>query len=130
MKTTSYDISKKLAEIGFSPIPLQHTHSWVDNGFEVELYANGAPCPNIVQTYPAYNFDTIWDALPEKIKIDNSPHSPEWLSLYKTDIGYGSMALPEEMRIRVDIKDDESLADTAARMLLLLESKGLVKFNN
>lgn len=133
MKVTSFEISKKLAEIGFNPEEDDSTGHcfWCRMpSSEVELF-DYSGINNFTRGFEelcrAYDLETILDALPKEILILGS-----WfeLSFKKDRIFYriyhddGGV---ETALVRV--KDqNESLADTAARLLIKLHEAGLVKF--
>jgi len=123
MKTTSYEISKKLAEIGFKQ---SSTIGW----FNSKCGGGGRfHVPDGIRdgyTLECYSFDleTILEALPKivngmplKMRLDRSGH-----------MGYSSGHAEEQQFICFKRKN-ESLADTAARLLILLHKKGLINFN-
>lgn len=128
MKTTNYENSKKLAEIGFRKEG--DFYGWIsgediDDGFYTKLLE-----PKYFYRYPAYDLETILEALPDDI----CANYPAALEISKKRIGYysqegdcenGFAIFMEEMR-----KENDSLADTAARILILLHEKGLINFNN
>lgn len=131
MKVTSYEISKKLAKIGFK----------AGTEFYWSLNENGKPFNFRITThilqfseygwetfdrYGAYDLETILEALPEWIHDKETCSSEESLELTKNCIQYSSTLSFNYHR--VDRQENESLADTAARLLILLESKGLIKF--
>jgi hypothetical protein len=70
--------------------------------------------------------ETILEALPIKYGYDNC------LGVYHKGVGYlvcdCSLTTEEGKAEFVYRKDNESLADTAARLLILLESKNIIKF--
>lgn len=104
MKVTSREVSQKLKEIGFRP-----------NGVN-----------SFFTDHPSYYLETILEALPK-----SSTHSIELVMGISAGISYGriigrSSDVESELILR---EENESLADTAARLLLLLHEKGIVKFN-
>jgi len=118
-KTTNYEISKKLAEIGFKA----ETHfSWIEecNFFRIE---NKNWIENIgigfKELFPAYDLETLLDALPEKTEIINS----QLTNKREFYLVYGLRG----SKIYVKIKENESLADTAGRLIILLHEKNFLK---
>jgi hypothetical protein len=101
-KTTNYEISKKLAEIGFK--------------------AETSTSISMLETkdYSSYDLETLLDALPEKTEI-----------IIHQLINKRGFYLDYGLRgdeIFVEIKNNESLADNAGRLLILLHEKNLIKF--
>ena len=132
MKTTSYKISKKLAEIGFEgdadyyyeKDKLEENDKWNITELQFEGTDN---------YYPAYDLETILDALPKernlltdfnhylKIVFENFEKREKAFIGYWDEEFYHSDFLVEQ-------EETESLADTAARLLILLHEKGIVDF--
>jgi len=114
-KTTNYEISKKLAEIGFNQ---QTDFYWYcyDDGKRVRHIADADGKGN----FKSYDLETLLDALPEKTEIINS----QLTNKREFYLVYGLRG----SKIYVKIKNNESLADTAGRLIILLESKNLIKF--
>lgn len=111
MKTTSYKISKKLKEAGFEA--------------ETDFYFHGQQLRNL--TFPrhiadadgkgnvkAYDLETILDALKQTGK--------RIMIVVKSDI----WGINFNYEFNIYSKENESLADTAGKMWLLLKEKGLV----
>lgn len=115
MKTTSYEISKKLKEIGFKAEAHHKLRCFKDDFL-----------------YSYYDLETILEALPAIINKNRDHgwgHFGEELSLKKHEIGYYYQDYDViTCKIVVKKEESESLADTAARLLILLESKGLINF--
>ena len=122
MKTTSYIISKRLAEIGF----VQQCF-WMYQGEDLCMpYSTDYHLP----MYPAYELETILDAFSLKIggygyfsvgaRKDN-PSMP-------FAVGYNLECDDNYGMLFCDQLKGESLADTAARLLILLYEKGLITF--
>lgn len=127
MKTTSYEISKKLYDIGFKG---DEYFYWDKEGKTIRL-------ADADSKYPSYDLETILDALPKS--VDSSYYSlqidfdGEYVDGNHAYICYsnipGLIANEDGVNLEVSWNGNESLADTAARLLILLESKGIVKFN-
>lgn len=137
MKVTSYEISKRLAEIGFK---VESEFFWVrfinkDESLGIaELFHKNqrdGVSPYCIKylTYLTYDLETILEALPKELDgFLGETYLSFNKSKHKTSIGYGNneeyvenlYCIPEE---------NESLADTAARLLILLCEKEIVKFN-
>ena len=113
MKTTSYKISKKLKEAGFE--------AEGDFGYRV---------PDSLNDLKAYGLETILDALPAFVEHNKTMY---YFWLWNDGIGYypncdrysGNSQYDMENGI-YEFSDNESLADTAGRMWLMLKEKGVV----
>lgn len=108
MKTTSYEISKKLKEAGFEAETDFYWYCY-DKGREMRHIADADGKGNV----KAYDLETILDALP---KINKQ----EYL------LCSGGIVYLNDDYISVGKEKNESLADTAGKMWLLLKEKGLV----
>lgn len=129
MKTTSFEISKRLADIGFKA---ETSFLWVENLFAgknciMHLQAMNVHNNKESNEVAAYDLETILEALPDSIHDKETSSFEEFLELDKHCACYNSIFVkfPE---FSVDRKENESLADTAARLLILLREKGLIKF--
>ena len=121
MKTTNYEISKKLKEIGFETETIFHYEyeelRWEEEGVDL-------PFEDLIY---AYDLETIWGFLPSFIKLDTHPHNLEMKkgcsdNLY---IGYGFLGYEESIIFTQE--RGESLADTAARLLIKLIEDKIIK---
>jgi len=118
MKTTSFLISKKLAEIGLPQgqfLCNKHGRWIADFGNDLE---DG--------DFWAYDLETILEALPETIanaKLDRI----EAFEMRKTHLLYDCLHTDKPDFICYK-QENESLADCAARLLILLHEKGLINF--
>jgi len=121
--TTNYEISKKLAEIGFSR---QAFWVWTskDCCCPYETYLDG---------FRAYDLETLLDALPREIPHKN--HKKLFGMLVNLTINF----IPKKDIVNIGYsfgsfdfietkKNNESLADTAGRLIILLHEKNLIKF--
>jgi hypothetical protein len=134
MKTTSYKISKKLEEVGLSE----------QLGF-CDYYYNEYKLLNIVnqESYPdepentmvdcfAYDFETILEALPKQHDFFSRGVGKYelliWYHENKIFIGYQNFDGFDKL-LTLEQEKNESLADIAARLLILLHNKGLINFN-
>lgn len=112
MKTTSYEISKKLKEAGFNTpaekcwakIRLSKTQEFTLIPLTFDVFAN---CD---EWFPSYDLETLLDALP---KINKQ----EYL------LCSGGIVYLNDDYISVGKEKNESLADTAGKMWLLLKEK-------
>ena len=131
-KTTSYEISKKLKEAGFDKgSAFDHFKSkcggggifyvWegIKGGYEEEFFS--------------YDLETILDALPKKLANKYGKNGALKLS-YDTKLNWIYYADKEDYILffndyafcEIKSQENESLADTAGRMWLLLKEKGIV----
>lgn len=120
-KTTNYEISKKLAEIGFKKqaefffyLDKPDYGAWHISE-EGQILANEKD-----DCLPSYDLETLIDALPEKTEIIISQLTDK--RVFYLDYGLRGS------EISVEIKENESLVDTAGRMIILLHEKNLIKF--
>lgn len=107
MKTTSYEISKKLKEAGFETETDFYWYCY-DKGQEMRHIADADGKGNV----KAYDLETLLYALP---KINKQ----EYL------LCSGGIVYLNDDYISVGKEKNESLADTAGKMWLLLKEKGL-----
>ncbi len=137
MKVTSYEISKKLSEIGFKAESDFVWNQGVKGDDETYYLAyDNEENPyqwDLVNPILAYDLETLLEALPMVIeqngKIYELTINQRVLFDYLDEDGnelvaYGKVIFSVNNRI---IKY-ESLADTAAKLLILLHEKGLIKF--
>ena len=125
MKTTSYEISKKLKEAGFDAETNFYWYCY-DNGREMRHIADADGKGDV----EAYDLETILDALPAFIEHNNITYD---LWLWNDGIGYypnydkysGEGVYNMENGI-YEFSDNKSLADTAGRMWLELKEKNLL----
>jgi hypothetical protein len=124
-KTTNFEISKKLAEIGFKAKtvtekcwvkPRMSTYDYftlTNFYFQVPAYYD--------DWFPSYDLETLLNALPEKIKvgIDRTPQS----KLYFDKISFGNINFFINRT-----QENESLADILGRFIIYLHEKNLIKF--
>ena len=117
-KTTNYEISKKLAEIGFDKETNFYFTEIAPDKFKAEYYSNN----NKYFLLKSYDLETLIDALP-------SQFGQSFLQI--TMLGNQALIGYELQRIELSSLVDgknESLADTAGRMIILLHEKNLIKF--
>lgn len=141
MKTTSYEISKKLKEAGFEAEPEYYWHE-INDKIKLHHVARAG-----FGDIKSYDLETIIDDLPDSItrkyksKEDGEVREfEERLIIEKEEIRYSCDDIEnaddanrfyQEYGYMQDISifkkfNDKSLADTAGRMWLLLKEKGLV----
>ena len=130
MKTTNYEISKKLKEIGFrTRSDFYYTYAYTTEDDRDVFFVDYCRSEPIGKCYPAYDLETILDALPDE-KYDKEVASfSEVLELSKDYICYDS-ELPKDRKFIIWREEKESLADTAARLLIKLVEKGMVNLKN
>ena len=92
MKTTNYEISKRLAEAGF------------------EGETNTTKAMLGTRDYPAFPLETILEKLPKHYLLRS-----DWMECFLSGDFHGTKR-----------QENESLADTAAKLWLKLKQKGLV----
>jgi len=139
MKVTNYEISKKLAEINFqADFNYCYRKGEPERGvwsksFEVTCWDG----EDISNYYPAFDFETVLEALPERLTNENIfiPRINYYLRLSKEEIWYenecdcdSDESCPVNQRFELNRARNESLADTTARLLIKLHEEGLIKF--
>ncbi len=112
MKTTSYIVSKQLAEIGFEA----EADKWV---YENPLKLI-SPRSN-EKAVKSFCLETILEAFKGQ---NHSIRSDIQIKLFEK----GGGIIYTRLQISFLQQEYESLADTAARLLILLYEKGLIKF--
>ena len=135
MKTTNYEISKKLEEAGFETYTEFYyvaDAKCISQGNDAEDYELVHMDCGYMQklkycfNYPAYDLETILEALPENIAYKDFRL---WLLMDKRSIYYCFYDQRFE-GLYAKIEENESLADTAARLLLLLAEKNIINFKS
>ena len=142
IKTTNFIISKKLAEIGFrAECSYFYFHS-DNNNYEASSleefgYNEINDCDIEDKYYPAYDLEILLNALPRAISVMQEIYpigfhlnidlneNAQTFSYIEDDL----LLLQEHHEEAFVIKtQDESLADTAGRLIILLHNKNLIKF--
>ena len=132
-KTTNFEISKKLKEAGFEA---EADYNFIERNNQKAFLVNIKELGviKIMNGFgvfiKSYDLETILDALPAFIEHNNITYN---LWLWNNGIGYypnydkysGEGVYNMENGI-YEFGDDESLADTAGKMWLLLKEKGLI----
>lgn len=122
MKTTSYKISKQLQEIGFK----------AENNFYWEVRISGVTEPEIVKDgynfpvdyrYPAYDLETILEALPYYQILKNFLIDQKTMSIGNAIVYQG-----DDFNCLVKQENKESLADCAAKLLIKLVEEEIINF--
>lgn len=138
MKTTSYEISKKLAEIGF--FAFYDYFYWSASKYRdqdtlnLDINYDDSKHREDKIIYPAYDLETILETLPDN-PYKGTYKTERKFFLEKEYIGYQfyegiSDQIECDKTFYCHKEKDESLVDTAARLLLKLVEAGIVKFNN
>jgi hypothetical protein len=132
-KTTNYEISKKLAEIGFD----KETNFYYRKT-DKELFINTPPDLKNSEEFflKSYDLEILLDALPSRIETENWGGWIRYIiyfrmnknGLWYENLCWDSSACPVEKHHYIKINENESLADIAGRMLILLHEKNLIKF--
>ena len=110
MKITSYEISKQLAEAGFKTN--EENQIWNYEGQEI-------------WSVPAFDLETILEALPNFIANKNKGENCLVIDVAFGEIHYEGDSDNDAMFITTT-EENESLADTAAKLWLKLKKEGLV----
>jgi len=131
MKTTDYNTSVKLKELGFKA---EHSTGHIINEADEELIKKHG-ISIVSEFYPAYDLETILDALPNYIyssvivsdyNFEKDIHNKFWLRIYNKDrISYENQN--DVIYFQEYFKENESLATTAGRLLVKLIEEGLIK---
>ena len=139
MKTTNLEISKKLKKIGFEA---ETFFFWtkapklteLDKDRYVIALANKADFSEEEQMYPAYHLETLIEALPSVIEREGSGNNI-YFKMNKNRVWYenscncdSSEYCPVNIYYRIDRQKNESLADTAGKMLIKLFEAGIINF--
>jgi hypothetical protein len=130
-KTTNYEISKKLKEIGFDKETNFYFTEVAPDKFEAQYYTNNKK----YLLLKSYDLETILDALTKNI----SKMGHVYPTGYHLNINFSQLStisyieddlhsLRDNHPVFVEKRGNETLADTAARLLILLHEKNLIKF--
>jgi hypothetical protein len=119
-KTTNYEISKKLEEIGFSR---QAFWVWISKNC-------CAPYQTDYDGFLSYDLEILLDALPSEIEYFGND---AYFRMSKDQFWYEEFCncpfdCPVKRHYNIKIKENESLADTAGRLIILLHENNLIKF--
>jgi len=116
MKTTNYENSKKLAEIGFKA----DTYFGYDRFYQLDYPISNGSSHHI----KAYDLETLLEALPAFIELEYRKGAKNYYLLNGVGIGYA-----DTLEFFCHKQQNESLADTTARLLILLHEKNIINFN-
>jgi hypothetical protein len=131
-KTTNFEISKKLAEIGFKKETDYFFYltkpDWFNKAWSWQYVWHYATegwvdANNDSNFLPSYDLEVLLEALPEEINLEGYCQElliTKNLLAYRRATGAWDF---EQIR-----NENESLADTAGRLIILLESNNLIKF--
>lgn len=122
MKTTNYLISKQLAEAGFSEqVGFLDYYFNTDKELRHRDQENYLDGQNTEVDCFSYDLETILEALPRGLRVDGK----YWeLGLHFRE--FGKSISYNDGSIAVYLEENESLADTVAKMWLKLKHEGLV----
>jgi hypothetical protein len=137
-KTTNYEISKKLAEVGFKA---QAEKCWakirhsVSSEFNLVNLDFAVP-QNCDVWILSYDLEILLNALPSEIKgIEGECWFNIYFKMNKNGLWYENLcncdsdqSCPVESYCDIEKLENESLADTAGRFIILLHEKNLIKF--
>jgi hypothetical protein len=122
IKTTNYEISKKLAEIGFKAETGFYWYEY-DKGEEMRYIADADGAGK----YKAYDLETILDNI--FFVIENKENKKVyWFRMNQQDMEYITFEQEVDIEFYTPRQKGESLADTAGRMIIKLHEKNLIKF--
>ena len=139
-KTTNFEISKKLAEIGFKVkaekcwAKIRHSVSSEFNLVNLN-YAVPAHCDD---WFLSYDLETLLDALPRNISVMEEIYPTDFNLNIDLNENVQTISYIEEGTYRslqehhpeafIVATQNESLADTVGKMIILLHEKNLIKF--
>ena len=134
-KTTSYEISKKLKIAGFETSYVYAWYidsegsSWIQEIQHVKPTATNRDGKEVKLTFiaPAYELETILESICFVIQ-DIEKDKNYWFVMNHQDLNYMSFDGETNIDFYTPRQKNESLADTAGRLLLLLHEKNLIKF--
>ena len=141
MKTTNYEISKKIKEIGFEARTNFYFDTRTYKAIPDEVFYKSAfDKEEFEHCLPSYDLETLLDALPSKITTKfKGDEIEETFRIYKGEIRYSVSADEVEyyienydyyMKFGFCVKDweGETYADAAGRLLIKLHEAGIVNF--
>ena len=122
MKTTDLKTSRKLKELGFDAETVFYFLETEPNVYEVQYSALNRYNELVVKSY---DLETILEALPENFQHDDMEL---FFNMNKEEIGYYYNEYGEYYsNIALKLNAKESLATTAARLLIKLVEGGIIK---
>ena len=120
MKTTSYEISKKLKEAGFEAETNFYWYCY-DNGREMRHIADADGKGNV----KSYDLETILESICFVIQ-DIEKDKNYWFVMNQQELSYMSFDGETNIDFYTPRQKNESLADVAGRMWLMLKKKGVI----
>ena len=129
MKTTSYEISKKLKEAGFEA---ETDHYFYRQQLRNSAFPSHSTDADRKAQVKSYDLETILDALPKKIEFKEKEYCfwMQWSGssdCYLMGYVHGNLrATGLEVWREDENKNSESLADIAGKMWLELKEKNLL----
>jgi hypothetical protein len=141
-KTTNFEISKKLAEIGFK-VKTNAEKCWVKprmsiyDNFTLTNFNFQVPA-HCDDWFLSYDLETLLDALPRNISVMEEIYPTDFNLNIDLNENVQTISYIEEGTYRslqehhpeafIVATQNESLADTAGRLIILLHEKNLIKF--
>lgn len=127
IKTTNYEISKKLKEIGFKA-EAEKCWAKIRNSVLSEFHLvnlDYAVPQNCDEWVLSYDLETLLDALPKELK-----KCGELGSLFRSGfiLGYNLQNFDDLSQLLQYQGQGQSLADTAGELIIWLHKKNLIKF--
>lgn len=135
MKTTNFENSKKLAEIGFNTYTqFYHSadakcNSKGEDADDYELIYSGLSYSRIAKNYniPSYDLETILEQISFVIH-DVEKSKIFWFQMTQQGFEYRSFEGETLIDFYIVRQKDESLVDTAARLLIALAEQKIINF--
>lgn len=130
MKVTNFELSKKLAEIGFKAETRTVWNQAVAGDIQTYYLSElSSETFELTNPFNAYDLETILEALPKvrNLMSDYGWYLNIWFFRNNLAIGYVCEDDPHPDYV-LNNKENESLADTAARLLIKLVEAGIINF--
>lgn len=120
LKTTSFEVSKQLLEIGFKQEPC---FMWKDKD-TCEPFQEGK------DSIPSYDLETLIDSLPRKLELPNEKQCYS-LSLETPIKGHDYIKYANVSRRRLFCiqKENDLFVNTVAKLILQMHKEGFVNFD-
>jgi hypothetical protein len=123
IKTTNYEISKQLAEIGFDKETNFYFTEIAPDKFKAEYYTNNKK----YLLLKSYDLETLLEALPNFIENGNGTENCLVVDVAFGEIHYEGDCENATLFITTT-RENESLADTAGRLIIELYNNNFIKF--
>ena len=120
MKTTNYEISKQLAKAGFKQETDFYWAKWNEGDPELVHAKDGTP--PLIEKVLAWDLEKILETLPNFIQNGNGTENCLVINVAFGEIHYEGDCESDALFITTT-RNNESLADTAARLWLELKKK-------